>query len=106
MVGWENSNEYDCTYYNEKPGYCVGVLYRDDGTTLRYDHIPESGITPVEACCICQEWDECEDDDDWVGNNDEGCEYYEKYPADCGRYDSEIDVTAFEACCSCSLVAE
>jgi hypothetical protein len=100
LVGWEDRYDNDCDYYNEKPGYC-GEYYTGSGY-----YTPDSGITATEACCICQEWEECSDDDDWVGTNGEGCYYYDEYPYDCGDYDADYEISAFEACCSCSLVAE
>lgn len=78
LEGWVDSEGNDCSEYRRTPGYCNGFFIEADGSTY-YDYIPDSGITPIDACCICQEWDQCEDDPDYVFPSDSeyGCDYYE-----------------------------
>jgi len=112
-AGWVDSDGYDCGFYELDP----------DVSCLEYSHlIGTEGLSPGQACCVCNGVEPGDDDDDddgesdyagcnvagWVDSDGDGCDFYEFDPSvNCVDYSHLIGTEGLspgQACCVCDGV--
>jgi hypothetical protein len=77
----------------------------ENGTSYDLDRQDVSCLSDPMAAFV-METSACQNDDDWVDDNDNGCDYYEDYPSECDSADDFADdfgVDATDKCCICNI---